>query len=917
MVFDYICGGEVTGSGFFTEAKDALRVWTRPTSTQVVAGQELSNIFISASSGFYNQFTWKKKNVFSIDASQYAGSTVRIIFQWFNNSTNGAPPSAGIDNFELYYSCQEPTYPSADQNLTSNSVTVVWSTYAGATGYELRYKKVAEPETVPTYTNPVSISGANTYFYNLSGLSTSTDYVAEVKPVGGSFCSEFGGQVYFTTLTPPANDSCSGAQQLTVETAACEGVPATFFASTPTVGLGSSCPNAANNDVWFKFTATAARQIIQTKDVDYGSSNVSATDITLYTGTCGSLTQVVQPCASSSYSVAQAGIVNRLVADGLTPGTTYYVRVNINNNTAYQPFRICVYTQTPVPSCPTLYEPANGAQLNYGIPTRFRWSPATGAAGYKVRIIEQSGAYAEFNTSDTTVTYTLAKGINYTWTVDPYTVQEITTTCAAGTFSTCAGAANGLVLSTPDGTSKCAGSAVRIKVNSSTNVQWFYNNQPINGATGDSVNALLEGSYTVRIKNGSCYSDPTTAVVITNLPTPIKPQISPANDTTFCQGGSVTFTTAFNVNNQWFAGSTALAGATGTSYTANTTGNYYLRYTNSGSGCSSYSDTVVVTVTAPPATPVITVTNGPAICTGDSARLKSSVNSGNQWYRNGTLISGATDTVYFAKTAGDYTVKAANGTCISAFSAAVTITINTIPAAPVISLTGSNTVCSGDSVKLTSSVASGNQWFFNNTAISGATGTIHYAKNAGNYTVKQTVNNCISPASTAQAVALNPLPAKPAIAVAGNGYVLSTSATATAYQWYLNNSPIAGATSTSYTVLALGNYTVQITDANGCKNTSDAYNAVTTGLNDVELAGYKISFFPNPVSSQLQITVNAGNAVRKNMELTVSDLAGRKILQTVIRPGSNSISLATLSPGHYFITIRDTNGFRTVKIQKQ
>jgi hypothetical protein len=48
-----------------------------------------------------------------------------------------------------------------------------------------------------------------------------------------------------------------------------------------------------------------------------------------------------------------------------------------------------------------------------------------------------------------------------------------------------------------------------------------------------------------------------------------------------------------------------------------------------------------------------------------------------------------------------------------------------------------------------SSAVSGNQWYFNNTLIQGATGQNYQPVQSGNYTVQATVNGCNSAMSTA------------------------------------------------------------------------------------------------------------------------------------------------------------------------
>ena len=66
-----------------------------------------------------------------------------------------------------------------------------------------------------------------------------------------------------------------------------------------------------------------------------------------------------------------------------------------------------------------------------------------------------------------------------------------------------------------------------------------------------------------------------------------------------------------------------------------------------------------------------------------------------------------------------------------------------LPAKPTITLTGANT----ENTVLTSSISSGNQWYRNNTAITGATNSSYTATLAGIYKVAASINGCQGPFS--------------------------------------------------------------------------------------------------------------------------------------------------------------------------
>ena len=277
---------------------------------------------------------------------------------------------------------------------------------------------------------------------------------------------------------------------------------------------------------------------------------------------------------------------------------------------------------------------------------------------------------------------------------------------------------------------------------------------------------------------------------------------------------------------------TSSMNAQSVTYTAGASGDVTLTLiVTTPSGCIT-PNSLMVAINPIPGALTITPDGPTTFCTGGSVTLTSSSASGNQWYLNGNPIGGATNQAYIATASGDYTVTDTSTGCTSVPSTATTVTVNPTPATPTITPGGPTTFCEGGSVTLTSSSASGNQWYLNGNPIGGATNQAYIATASGDYTVTDTASGCTSAHSTATTVTVNPTPATPTITPGGpttffvGGSVTLTSSGVSGNQWYLNGNPIGGATNQSYIATATGDYTVTVTSS-GCTSTPSAAATVT------------------------------------------------------------------------------------------
>lgn len=143
-----------------------------------------------------------------------------------------------------------------------------------------------------------------------------------------------------------------------------------------------------------------------------------------------------------------------------------------------------------------------------------------------------------------------------------------------------------------------------------------------------------------------------------------------------------------------------------------------------------------------------------------------------------------------------------------------------------------------------------------------------------------------------------------------NGDSLYASA-GTAYQWYKNGVKIVGATGATYGMTHNdGNYTVQVTDGNGCIGTSGTYAVINLGITNLyDQASVKI--VPNPATDLFTLSVN--NELI-GTTYTVTDLTGREMLSGNVNTQTTPISVAGISAGIYLITVSDGTSAITKRI---
>ena len=213
--------------------------------------------------------------------------------------------------------------------------------------------------------------------------------------------------------------------------------------------------------------------------------------------------------------------------------------------------------------------------------------------------------------------------------------------------------------------------------------------------------------------------------------------------------------------------------------------------------------------------------------------------------------------------------------------------------------TGNVTSCSGNPIVLTSNNTTGNQWYLNGSAINGATSNTFTPLVSGSYTLVSTNNGCASNQSNSTTITITPSPSSPSIS--WNGSQFSTTATGVTYQWYLNGTAIAGATSPTFTPTSIGVYKVMVT-SNGCSSSSDNYTLVVTGIDPtLILSAYTALVYPNPAKNDF--VIKFGETPDVTLDIQLVNNLGVVLKSQKTKSNLTTVKINDLPAGIYFIKI--------------
>lgn len=424
----------------------------------------------------------------------------------------------------------------------------------------------------------------------------------------------------------------------------------------------------------------------------------------------------------------------------------------------------------------------------------------------------------------------------------------------------------------------CAGDVATITGGGGQSYVW---DDPNNSTTA-SID-VTAGTYTVTgMDAGGCTG--TSTVVVVEVP---NTSVDLGEDQTVCGQATVTLDAGSGPTSyDWSSGDDTQTVELGS-------GTHWVEVSN---GTCTASDTVVVVANLNPE-PMISPSGSQTICDGGDIQLDAG--SGFATY---IWSPNAEDTQTIVVDApGTYSaiVTDANG-CLGN-SDTVTVTIENVADITILA-SGPLGLCEGDSVTLDAGAGSDSYLWSNGDTTQTTTVLV-----AGDYSVSGTLGGCSFESDTV-AVSISSIEFE----IMESGVNLSVPSGYSSYQWFLNGSPIPGGNTETHTATTSGNYTVQVTDANGCTGLSYILEyTLPSSVNELD-AILPFVVYPNPSNGQFQLTME----MNEPYAIEVMNSIGQKVYEDW-NPNGNRAELNLQTVGAYLlqITVEDKVYHKRIVVQ--
>ncbi|MDX2001004.1 MAG: T9SS type A sorting domain-containing protein [Chitinophagales bacterium] len=477
------------------------------------------------------------------------------------------------------------------------------------------------------------------------------------------------------------------------------------------------------------------------------------------------------------------------------------------------------------------------------------------------------------------------------------------TACNSVTSPSCAGFGFTNVINSPPSCNGLSDGSITVAVTGGTGPYQYALN---NGSYQSSANfsGLAAGSYTVKARdNSGCVITYSPQVVLT-APASLSVIVNVINDIScfnLCDGSAVaiatggtnpyTYTWSNNANNDTIQ--QLCAGA----------------YTVTVLDANNCSATTVANINQPPLLSIaITTTDASSIaaCDGSAtANVSGGISPYSYIWSNGAVTASINSLCvgqYCLTVTDNQGCEAINCGAVNAQGG------NNCASLAIDSVIYNNANCSGtvqSGILVIASGGNGSLEYSINNGSSYQNTPLFNGMSAGSYYIQvRDDSNCIANFVGNPVVISSPVSLSPTIYQQGD--TLSTD-TYAAYAWYYNGSSTAVSTSQSYVASATGNYTLTVTDINGCTGSAGPLYVSVTGIDDIAQISYSIQ--PNPFKDVLQIVFEGTNTF---VQAELYDIQGQRLRQIVSYEKLVSLPTNELAAGIYLLRL-NINGYSLYK----
>ena len=728
----------------------------------------------------------------------------------------------------------------------------------------------------------VSVTGASgtpTYLWNTTATTVSITGLAagnySVIVKDGSGCSKTAS----TTVTQPAS---ALSATVTTTQSACSSNTGT---ATAAVTGGTSAysyvwNNASHANPASGFgvgsvtvTVTDANQCSTTASATVSSPappsvSASATAVLCYGQATGSVTATVTGSSNDTYFWSNGGTsstISNVAANTYTVTVTDGFGCSASASaTVTQPVSgvTASTSTTPQSSCLTDNGTATVTASNGASPYSYLWSNSGGNATINNLA---AGNYSVTVTDNNHCTASATASVN---SPAKFTISVTTTN------DLCFGASTG---------------SATVTVNGSGNYTYLWSNSVTNATN----NNLAAGTYGVTVTDGNGCSKASSGI-ITQPATALVANATATNSTCGTSSGTASVAVVGGTGNPSYLWSNNAT----TSSIANLGVAVYSVTVTEGT-CTATASAIVNNINGPTVTMLST---NPSCPLGTDGTASAVANGGTSPYTY-TWSNNQTTSGISALGAGTYNVIVSDHTgCQVAGS--VTLTS---PAAIVATPAIVNATCAGESDGTVTLTTTGGTPTYSYSWSSGGSGNSATGLAAGPVTVTITDSKQCSASSSfnvTQPTAIQITTTTTDATVGANGTATASVTGGTppyTYQW-------ANSTSATASNLAIGTYTVTVTDGSHCSATATAH-IVEAGINTVISNITSITLVPNPASDMVKVVVSLSTA--QTVEFRLVDITGKYIYtgheNTIQGTVTHAIDLNQFASGIYLVEVTAGN----------